>query len=273
MKKVKPLILITRPLNGIIAFIATLLGAYFAGHTINKISIIAGIIVFLISASGNILNDIVDREIDKINRPKKPIPSGSISVKTALWEWIIFSAAGIIISITIGIPYFIIAISVWILLTTYSLILKGIPLIGNITVSLCTALTIPFGAISTGNPINVIFPSIFVFLIHFGREILKDGEDIIGDKKANLQTFPLIFGLIKAKALAIILLSLLIISTIIAYPIYGKVYLICVALTVDIPLITMFFTLKPDRKSFGKNERILKILMLTGIMSLITAYL
>jgi len=269
MVRFKSLILITRPINGLIAFISTLLGAYLAGQRINKFSIIASIIVFLIASSGNILNDIADREIDKINRPKRPIPSGKISVKMAVWEWIIFSIAGIIVSIGIGLPYFIIAISVWILLTAYSLMLKGIPLIGNIAVSLCTALTIPFGAISTGSPKAVIFPFIFVFLIHFGREILKDGEDVMGDKKANLRTFPLVFGLRKAKILTVIVFLLLITATILAYPIYGKIYLICVVFTVDIPLVLMSFKLKPDAESFGKNERVLKILMLTGIMSLI----
>ena len=259
----------TRPINGIIAFIATLLGAYLAGKTINKISIIAGIIVFLIASSGNILNDIIDRGIDKINRPKKPIASGKISVKMAVWEWVIFSIAGIIVSIEIGPVYFLIAVSVWILLTIYSLILKGIPLLGNIAVSLCTALTIPFGAISTGNANNVIFPFIFVFLIHLGREILKDGEDIAGDKQARLRTFPLVFGLNKAKAFTITILSFLIISTILAYPVYGEIYLFLVIFTVDIPLILMFFNLKPESKNFGKNERILKILMLTGIISLV----
>ncbi len=273
MSKIKSSILILRPINGIIAFFATLLGAYLGGRTINKFSIIAGIIVFLVASSGNILNDIVDREIDKINRPKRPIPSGEISIKMASVEWVVFSISGIITSIVIGLPYFLIAISVWVLLTLYSLNLKGIPLVGNAAVSICAALTIPFGAISTGGAGTVIFPFIFVFLIHFGREILKDGEDVMGDKKGKLKTFPLVFGLRNAKFFTIILFLLLVIATILAYPVYGKMYLILVIFTVDIPLILMSFKLTPDAESFGKNERVLKILMLTGIISLIVSYL
>ena len=74
--------------NNIIGIIGVFLGAimaleYIPTGKILNITILQAVSVFCFMASWNALNDYLDYEIDKLNRPEKPLPSGSISLKNA----------------------------------------------------------------------------------------------------------------------------------------------------------------------------------------------
>jgi len=86
-----------RPLNGLIAFISVILGAFLSSGSINPVNkvIVASFVISLLLSAGNALNDYCDVVSDKINKPSRPIPSGSIQRRSAL----VFSALLFIVSI------------------------------------------------------------------------------------------------------------------------------------------------------------------------------
>ena len=84
-----PYIEILRPTNALMAFISVLLMAII-GHTYNYEIILGSLCVFIATGSGNTINDYYDYEIDRINAPNRPIPSGKIELKRALYYSLIF---------------------------------------------------------------------------------------------------------------------------------------------------------------------------------------
>ena len=69
------------------------------------------------------------------------------------------------------------------------------------TVAFLTGLVFIFGGVVVENPTAAIVPAIFAFLINLIREIVKDMEDVEGDNKAGVITFPIKFGFQKSKIL------------------------------------------------------------------------
>ena len=169
--KLNPYISILRPLNGIMSMVAVYIGALIAGAMIiPTLPIVFGMaVVFLISGAGMIINDIFDIEIDKVNKPKRPLPSGRMKKKTAWIYAALLFIIGNAIAFYIGINPFIVSVFASIILIAYAAKLKKVLLIGHLGVSLMVALTFIFGGVITGN----IFPSlslaILAFLANVGR--------------------------------------------------------------------------------------------------------
>ena len=74
-----------RPNNGVLAILGILIGAIVAGtFSVSYVILFALVVSFLINSAGNVINDYFDHAIDKINRPKRPIPSGRVKRNGAL---------------------------------------------------------------------------------------------------------------------------------------------------------------------------------------------
>ncbi len=268
-------IVISRPYNVLITGCAVFIGALLTG-TITPVSkiVLAMLSAAFICGGGNVENDYFDVEIDRINKPKRPIPSGKIKRKSALFFYVILSSVGIIISIFITFKALILAVSVVILLFAYNAYLKrNSGIIGNIAVSFTVALSIVYGGIAVGKLEGVLFPAILAFLFNLGREIIKDIEDISGDKSSKSYSVPSRYSLKKSYIIAFIPLFLLIVVTPLPYlfHIYNLYYLIIVITSVDLLLLLsfLFFWKKFDSKNIHKLSNILKIGMLFGLLSLV----
>ncbi len=156
------------------------------------------ITVFLITGAGNAVNDYFDANIDAINRPDRPIPSGRISKKSAYNFSISLFFLGWIISFFIGsngIPS-LIAIFNSFLLLLYARYLKRKVLVGNLSVSYLTGSTFLFGGAAYGGKgIQVTMILFFLsMLATLAREIVKTIQDIEGDKLDGASTFPMKIG-------------------------------------------------------------------------------
>jgi len=77
----RALVRITRPHNAVVAGLTALLGYLIATGTLTSPSLLLAVVVVLVTAAGNVINDVYDIEIDRINRPERPIPSGEISLR------------------------------------------------------------------------------------------------------------------------------------------------------------------------------------------------
>jgi len=165
----------------------------------------------LLAAGGNIINDYFDIKEDRVNKPERALVGRVVKRRIALVSHWGFSALGLVIAgilsseINSSIP-FVIAVLITIVLFLYSSKFKGRILVGNFIVSCAIASVVPFAfadSIETSPP---LFQCIalyiwefgwltgLIFLIVFIRELVKDIEDIEGDKKAGHMTLPIIYG-------------------------------------------------------------------------------
>jgi 4-hydroxybenzoate polyprenyltransferase len=173
----------------------------------------------LIAAAGYIINDYFDIKIDQINKPEKVIIEKYISRKSAIiWHVILnILALGLFILIKqFHFKLFIIQLAVILSLVFYSSSFKRKLLIGNIVVSIFTALCIYLVGVlyfrdSRWDTTYEFYVYIlFAFLITFYREIIKDIEDVKGDGNENCNTLPIVVGISKAKIFAYCLCSIII---------------------------------------------------------------
>ena len=209
-------------------------------------------------ASGNIINDIYDLDIDKINKPNRPIASGIISKRMAIFLYFILILLTVFFSFSFSLQIICIILINNLLLLLYSKSLKSLALIGNIVVSYLSASIFLVLALYINEYKVSLFFIVTSFFISLIRELIKDIEDVDGDKKYHLKTFPILFGVEKSLILFHILTSIFIITLV--YLLYyfklnHYIQFFFVAL-IFIPLVKMNFLSRDYANNnlvFGKN--------------------
>jgi geranylgeranylglycerol-phosphate geranylgeranyltransferase len=223
-EKLLSYIKIIRPINFLITFFSAVVASIICVEgSLPMIKVIlASVAAGLTASTGNIINDIFDIEIDKFNRPERPLPSEKISRNEAFTIYFIFIILSLILSWFVNVQAFLIVAVTTLLLFLYSKYLKKIPLAGNFLVAFLTGLVFIYGGVVVENPTAAIIPALFAFLINLIREIVKDMEDVEGDKKAGVITFPIKFGFQKSKILVLLFTYTLIPYTL--YPFLTQLY-------------------------------------------------
>ena len=196
-----------RPLNCTMAGIAVIISAIIASpYEIEyKDIILASISAFMIAGLGNALNDYADRYIDKIAHPERPIPAGKIKPNSAIKISLILTALSLFIASFIN-PYcFLIALSAILLESSYAVFLNKLAIGKNVVISGLVALLFIYGGFSVNKflSVEIWILSMLAFIINMAREIVKDIEDVKGDRKAGRKTLPIKHGIKKARMLAI----------------------------------------------------------------------
>jgi len=172
--------------------IAGLIASNFNIHLWDRI-LLASLVVFFICGFGNVINDIYDIDIDKINKPYRPLPSGKISLKSAkLFAWIL-AISGILLSV-FNWKCFIIALVNTTILYLYAKRFKRNKIIGNPLVAYLTGSVFLFGGASVDNIFITFILFLCAMLTTWGREIVKDFEDMEGDRRSGVLSFPIKYG-------------------------------------------------------------------------------
>jgi len=181
-------------MNGLMAMIAVFIGGLLALESIGFSAILhpnfyLGVIaVFLITGAGNVINDYADTESDKINRPSRPIPSGRVSKRSALVFSLVLFVLGIFLVFFMkNLVVFTIALVNSAFLIIYSFYLQNKILLGNIVIGYLVGSTFFFGGAIFGNPLLPLILMVLSALVIFSREVVKDLEDIEGDRKGFLK--------------------------------------------------------------------------------------
>jgi len=245
-----------------------------------------------IAAAGNIINDIYDVEIDKINKPNKVLIGKKISERNANRLFIILNITGVAIGFylanSIGKPSFAALFIVFsALLYLYASYLKGMLLIGNLLISALVAMSLIivalfdlFPAITSQNQAIqsavfkiVLHYALFAFFINFIREIVKDLQDINGDKKGGMNTLPIALGR-KRTIKIVFILGIFMVLGVVFY-MYEYLYneqtlLLYFLFAIVAPLL--YFCIKAwdaeTQKNFSFLSKLLKITMFLGICSI-----
>jgi len=221
-------ITITRPLNSFVAGLAAIVAYLIDTGSVTPESLLLFFIVALITAAGNVINDFFDAEIDAINRPDRPIPSGAVSRGAARRFAVTLFLAGILVSFfTNSLLCIGIAIFNALLLIAYAAKLKSTPLIGNIVVAYLSASIFLFGGALNGldGLVRIIPIAAITFFAMLSRELLKDAEDVEGDRAGGADTVPIRIGIRKTSEFALIITVLAVAASFIPYFWWGAWYL------------------------------------------------
>jgi len=155
------------------------------------LAILSGV---LLGAAGNVANDIFDREADRIDKPERPLVSGRVSERAA------FLLGGLAGGLGLLAAYFVSARLLWLavaalgVMLVYSPLLKPAGLPGNLAVATIGSLPPVYGALALGAPRAGLVPFAIATLLHFARELVKDVEDMPGDRALGRRTVPLRWG-------------------------------------------------------------------------------
>lgn len=274
MKLLSALIQISRPLNFLITFFTIIVaGIISSTNNFQNVNIfLAALSGGLTASAGNIINDYFDFNSDKINHPKRVLPSGLLNLNQALIIYFILIIFSLIISFFINTISFLIVLLSTILLFLYSLRLKKIPLLGNFTVAFLTGMAFIFGGIAVNNIYYAVIPAVFAFLINFIREMIKDMEDIEGDSKNGIKTFSFVYGFSSTKKIILFLTIALIASTFYPYLIheYKIEYFIIIIVVVNPLLIFVLRSIykNDSRENLNNLSFILKLEMIFGLTAI-----
>jgi 4-hydroxybenzoate polyprenyltransferase len=258
--------------------------------------ILLSLSTILIAAGGYIINDYFDINIDIINKPDKMVVDKIISRRWAMAWHTIFNMAGVSLGfivawktgqIYLGLTQVISSLLLWF----YSTSFKRQVLIGNIVISLLTALSVvvvgfyekqiyeSFEAIMSpvGRKLIQIIGiyALFAFIISMVREVVKDLEDMIGDSKDGCRTIPIVWGLLPAKRLCDVLLLalqfLLVLVEIRVWILGWWMAIVYLLLFVQLPCIYAWALLRKAHlpAHYHKVSSLVKLVMLTGILSMI----
>ena len=231
-EKVKAYIQLSRPINLLITVISIPVACWIAGGTKDDwFSILfAALTGVFVAAGANSINDAFDIDIDRINRPNRPLPRGTLTPQNAREMWFLVSSGAIIFNFFLNVAAFVIVVIVVVILYYYSAKLKRTVFLGNFVVAIMTGMAFVYGGIVMNNIERSIMPALFAFLSNLARELVKDVEDIEGDRREHALTLPITFGVKPALWLATISLLILIGSTLLA--VYFSIYHIAFLYTV-----------------------------------------
>ena len=183
------------PLAGGICVIA---GQIIVLHTLPTLFIgLMGFLTgFFISGAAMISNDYFDIDVDKVNHPQRPLPSGKISIPELIIIAGLFTIAGFITAGLLGLVTLIFAIVVWLIAISYNWKFKENGLLGNMMVGISVASFFIFGGVSVGGLTNVLIWifGVLAFIFDLGEEIAADAMDMVGDKERSSKTIALLHG-------------------------------------------------------------------------------
>ncbi len=271
--------ILLRPVNlGIIILTMTLFMFHASQWNIQNLrwpdALFVLLAVLFTAAAGYVINDILDIEEDIINKPEKRIIAKHISIRSGIIFYIILLLGSLAFGFLTGLSMGLVCVMISVLLYFYSSDLKGTTLWGNLLVSLMNGVVVFFSAQGVDEKFNGYFAeyAFLAFLITMVREVVKDIEDIEGDKTREYETFPIVYGARKSVWLGMGILTLLN---------FHMVYLITESKNLYFGVFSGVFVLLPvfyfyhqlltadEKADYTRIQRRLKWLMVSGILSVV----
>lgn len=256
----------------------------------------------LLAASGYIINDYFDVKIDRINRPDKVVVGPVFQRRKVLLFHVLFSFAGVFTGLFLAYiyrkeTYALMFVVIPVLLWYYSTTLKKQVLIGNLTISLLTALvpyfvvSLEFAALGRLHGQSILSSeacsmawfwttgfAFFAFISNLGREIIKDMEDVKGDKEAGCHTLPIEMGLDYTRTVVNLLslasvVALWVIFLVVPQLWTSRITLLYFTLLLTFPYMLLIWQVYKARESehFHRASQLSKAIMLFGILFILVA--
>lgn len=248
----------------------------------------------LLAAGGYIVNDLYDLQTDALNKPKRITIGKGVSEDAAWYAYlatvILAGVVAYFLAQEVGLEnLWMIAPLAASLLYLYAYDLKKRPLIGNLLVSLLTAMPIFLIAVFDFLPASgeenaavvqegfkvVSYYALLAFWLNLIREIIKDLEDKRGDCQAGFNTLAVLLP-VKWTKLILIVLILGGLYPILEYSIQNLIRAgnlssgLYVILAIVLPLLILAYRLLKAQTSaqYHRASNFSKLIMLLGILSM-----
>jgi geranylgeranylglycerol-phosphate geranylgeranyltransferase len=264
---------ITRPHNMLVAAFSVAAGYIIAGGTMVAELWPAALVTAAVTGAGNIVNDCYDIQIDRINKPRRPLPSGRLSYNYAVWLY------GVCTGVITGAAFVFLPLSVSILVVLWQMALyiyarwaKRLYVVGNLLVAAVTSSVFLAGALLAGDVAAAAVPVSIAAVFVMSRELIKGAEDVEGDRESGVSTVAVVKGtdsaVLVASGLMLLLVAAIPAPALTGY--YKAPYLWVMELTV-VPglLVATYMILKhPGKRIFCRVSWLLKIEMFFGVLAM-----
>jgi geranylgeranylglycerol-phosphate geranylgeranyltransferase len=278
MGKTGGFVRLMRPVNCVMMGFAVFVGALLANPVFlatGLVSVVFGFLTgFTLTAASMALNDYYDRQIDAVNEPLRPIPSGSVSVREALVFVLVFSVVGFVFAYLTSVVCLVAAIIAWLILVAYVTVGKRTGLPGNFLVSATVAIPFIYGSLAVTGlvQLNVLLFAAMAFLSNTGREVTKGIVDVKGDSTEGVKTIAVRYGERNAAVVA----ALFYVSAVVLTPlplILGlvSVWFVPFVLVTDVGLVASSALLLRDysRENARKIKKLILLWFLIGLLAYI----
>jgi geranylgeranylglycerol-phosphate geranylgeranyltransferase len=229
--------------------------------------------LFFIAGSANISNDYFDREVDRINLPGRPLPSGRITVAELWVLFFLFTAAGLASAAFLGPLVLVVVLILWGISLLYNMKLKEYGLSGNLIVATCLGMMFVTGGIITGT-INggVLTFAALAFFFDLGEEIASDTMDVKGDQVRSSESLAKRWGRDRAITVAGLMYGIFFVLTILPFLTgwLGYDYLFLVAI-MDLVMISCTITLVRSRVIEEGRVQIRRLYLAWGLFVIVFA--
>ncbi|MCX7835153.1 MAG: UbiA family prenyltransferase [bacterium] len=265
--------------NCLIASAALLLGNTLADGIIS-VKVIHGMIAaFFLTAASNIHNDYLDYQVDKINRPERPLPKGKFSMKWTVLFSILFYSLGLCVTFFWEWKYTLFYLLLVVLSLWYNMVGKKIAIIGNITIAFFGALVPFMGAMIAENVAKGVFPALLVFIVFLAREIAKDMDDKEGDLFNSIKTIAFYLNDHQVQMILIGLNCIVVVVLTLKFFFYNSYFgiinstLFFLIIGLFGFMIYQFYKYPKKKKTFWRfTANLYKLVLVVGILFLLSHY-
>jgi len=274
-----------RPVNCLMMGVAVIVGAVISKQNFEDIlfsNLVYGFITgFTLVAASMVINDFCDKDIDAINEPSRPIPSGLIKPEEALVFAAVLTAIGFVAAFLTNTANalatslcFMTAIISWMVSVAYATVGKRTGLLGNFLVSACVAIPFIYGSLAVTNRIelNVLIFASMAFLSNTGREITKGIVDVRGDRTRSIQTLAVRYGKkTAASAATLFYLSAVLLSPLPWFLNRVSIWFLPLVAITDFGLVASSVSLLRNysRENARKVKRMVLLWFTTGLLAFI----
>jgi 4-hydroxybenzoate polyprenyltransferase len=178
-----------RPANIVTAIADILAGISVAGLLLKgSAAEMIGLVLATIGLYGGgvVFNDVFEFELDKIERPERPLPSGQVSVRQATLLGIALLAFGILAASTVSWESAGLALLVAVLALTYDKYAKHHGLLGPINMGLCRSFNLLLGVSISLLALKSYWFLGFIPLVFIGDITLTSQGEVKGDNISSL---------------------------------------------------------------------------------------
>ncbi len=229
---------------------------------------LGAITAFLFTGAGNALNDFYDREVDRVNHPNRPIPSGRVSPRAAFDLAFALFLIAIVVSMFINLAAFGLVLVSLALMIAYETRFKSSGWSGNLLIGWLVGSLFLFAGLCVYagqvRPLQIAASlALLAGLSTVGREVVKDIEDVAGD--VGRTTLPRTRGIpFAARVAQAFTLSAVLLSVVpVAFDVLSVLYVPIVAGADAILMFAAFYS----GRSPGRSERLMKVGMVVALVA------
>jgi len=233
----------------------------------------AALIVAIVVALGNVVNDLSDVELDRIAKPLRPLPSEAVGLRSARVLTAALAVTVLVLSAGLQGPLMVFGLLCAVLGVVYSLGLKSTVLVGNVVVAALSAATLPFGGLVVGRIQRAtVWATAMVFLFVLAREILKDVADHDGDLVMEIRTVSTVLG--RAAALRLFAGTMTVFVIVALSPwMLGSArqgYVVAMSLLTVLPTVasTLLVHRAPSADNIERALRVTKVAWFNGLVAM-----